>query len=177
MKRYIRSVVNLDVDLDGIDYRLLLDLAGDSADPGLLRAILAKEPDNDYIKALIVANPRAPEDLVLTLMKEGHPKDPDERWDLARTTTNPKILTILANDSEVDTRQQVLTNDYTPLDDVICLLNDGTPYAKYAFNYAAGHWRNELPNEELIKFYRSDKINDDCKWLIRNTLFKRGLEV
>ena len=159
MKRYIRNAVDLNVNLDDTDYKRLLELAHDSRDPNVLRAVLEQEPDSDYIKDLIVANPRAPEDLVLALMEKGYPVDSDHRWDLARTTINPKILAILAKDPEVGTRQNVLTNNHTPIADVIRLLNDGTPYAEYAFNLAALHRRNELPDEELIKLYRSDKID------------------
>ena len=175
MKRYIRSAINLNVDLDEMDYRMLLDLADDSADPKLLHAILDKEPDNDFIKGLIAANPRAPKDLVMVLMQEGHPKDPDTRYTLAENTTNPEILTILADTSDVDTRQNVLTNVHTPIDVIVRLLNDGTPYATYAFNLAALRRQEELPDEELIKLYKSDKIGGGCKSVVLNKIIARGL--
>ena len=167
MKRYIRSAVirDRDLDIDKLDYEVLLDLADDSIDPEFLRKL--SDYDSDFLKTLVSENPNTPYDVTLKLHAEGYSRP----FTLVINATNPDILAFFADDPDPDLRQRVLTNDNTSIDTLRHLLNDGTPYD---LNYIS--WREDLPDDLILKISKSDSLNDWNRWRMRNELYKRGLD-
>lgn len=175
MKRYIKSAIirEPDIDLDELDYRDILDLADRSTDPNFLRNLANSDADysTKFLKSRIMCNPNTPVDVVLGLLpgiKESSARDL-----IACTSIHTAVLDVLANDPDASVRGSVLSNEHTDIGTVVRLLNDGTQYETADYNLVS--FRDDIPDAELIKLYKSGRLDTAYASRLKYQILKRGL--